>query len=217
MLRSFGLSFLAATAQAGTLYPVNDGFEVPSPVSGGYQYAPSGAGVGWTFGGAAGIAANGSGFGVTGASNTNQNGGATNNPGQAAFLQGSSGNGLVNGAASMSQSLSFAGTQSSISFDIEQRTDYGTTAAVNVYLDNTLLGSYTTSVHNFTPETTPTFSATGIHTITFSGYIGTPGNGDTLFVDNVSITNNTPEPASFILCGLGALGLFFTARRRRKA
>ena len=72
-------------------YLINGGFEDPNLGSGPgplYVLNPVGVGVKWTFSGRAGIAANGSVLGVTGAQNLNQKDDTTSTLGQAAFLSG---------------------------------------------------------------------------------------------------------------------------------
>ena len=61
-------------ASAATINPLNDGFEEANLGTLGYQYSPPSTS--WTYhsGSRAGIAANGSVFGVTGATNGNHNG-----------------------------------------------------------------------------------------------------------------------------------------------
>src|SRR3989442_1318728 len=78
-----GISGTARNTQAlVTIYPVNDGFEVPDQGSGGGAYSYNTGGATWSLVGGAGLAANGSAFGVSGASNGNANGGATSTSGQ---------------------------------------------------------------------------------------------------------------------------------------
>ena len=48
-------------------------------------------------------------------------------------------------------------------------------------------------------------------------FIGQSSGDNSSFVDNVRITALNPEPSSFVLGGLGVVGLFVVARRRRKA
>jgi PEP-CTERM motif-containing protein len=47
---------------------------------------------------------------------------------------------------------------------------------------------------------------------------GSSGAGNFAIIDGFQLSPApTPEPASFILGGLGTIGLFITARRRRRA
>ena len=51
-----------------------------------------------------------------------------------------------------------------------------------------------------------------IRTVTFTNV----NSNDAVNIDDITV-RATPEPSSFILCGLGAVGLFIAARRQRKA
>jgi hypothetical protein len=51
---------------------------------------------------------------------------------------------------------------------------------------------------------------TNVRSLTFTT---TQGGADAVNIDDIRVTV-TPEPASFFLCGLGAIGLFAIARRR---
>jgi hypothetical protein len=226
----FAFVFSASLCRAATVYPVNDGFEVPDLGAGGYAYgdhdpygfmglpefSPATPGLGWTFTGTAGIAANGSGFGVTGATNVNENGGATSTSGQAGFIQNGYGN-----PNSIYQTLSgYPGGPTTVNFSLELRGGDDPTTGVDVKINGIDLGTYSTaSTSSFVTITTPvTYIAPGSssYTLTFTGVDGLNGQDNTDFIDNVQI-NTVPEPTSAVaLCGLGAMGLFVIVRRRRK-
>ena len=143
--------------------PSNAGFETPDQGSGGgaYTYTPSNSS--WNFGGAAGIAANNSGFNVTGAG-TNNPDGTRSTSGQAAFIQGSG------GGAYFSQNITIsASTYATFYFSIEQR---GTgNQSIQVLLDSTDLGTYTTSSASalVAKSTAPIAVTGGTHTLKFQG------------------------------------------------
>jgi hypothetical protein len=225
-------------AKADMIYPVNNGFEVPNLGSGilAYGYGPdaaalgaialpSSSGVGWTFTGTTGIAANGSEFAVSGATNGNHDG-TNSTSGQAAFIQ------ALNGTFhfpvnSISQTLSgFVAGSASVTFSIEQRgSTGGGNNPIDVKLDGQDLGTYlASSSSSFNTITTPFVSVTaGSHTISFTGTnSSTDLNSDnTEFIDNVSVNNvsvdSAPEPASLTLLGIAAAsGLGYSAWRRRK-
>lgn len=155
------------------VYPVNDGFENPDVGLGtsqslSYAYASGngplagGAMLGWSFSpvnpgvAGAGIAANGSAFGVNAATNGNQDGGATSIYGQAAFLQLGDGSlytsGAPSGAASFTQSFWMPGGIATLDFDDETRAGMGPDG-INVYLDGRLVATDLTpaSSSQFTP------------------------------------------------------------------
>ena len=104
-------------ASAATINPLNDGFEESNLGSSAYQYSPPSTS--WTYHGLAGIAANGSAFGVAGATNGNHNG-ATSTAGQAAFLQMGDGTLGQNGSY-ISQMISLAAGSYDLNFSMEGR------------------------------------------------------------------------------------------------
>jgi hypothetical protein len=178
----------------------NAGFESPN-VSGGYTYLNS-ASYGWKFSGlGTGVASNGSGFNVTGASGN-----------QAGFLQGQ--------GSSFSQNFVFAGEQVSISFMAESRPYGGGGNPISVMIDNQVLSFGNTT--SFIPGTNTSFSiytsdlislSSGVHSLAFTG-LGTDGSDVTSFIDNVTV-NAVPEPTTVALLGLGLLGV--AASRRKSA
>ncbi len=210
---------LAGSATAG-IDVVNNGFESPDLGAGGYGYGPDhpyGLGVpqlpsappGWSFSGTTGIAANGSAFGVTGATNGNSDGG-TSTSGQAGFVQ--NGYGTPN---TISQDLSgFTPGSYEVTFSLELRG--GNNAAVDVTLGGIDLGTYkplSSGSFNTVTTSAATLSA-GSNLLVFTGVNNPNGGDNTVFIDNVRIT---PEPASLVIWGLAIAGGLLLTRRRRKA
>lgn len=214
MRKAFASSLLLAiialvsirSAHAGYMIidPANNNFTSPS-IPGGYEYGsvPS-----WTpVGGGAGVAANGSAFGVLASPS-----------GQAAFLQG--GDGTI-GGVSISQTVSgFAGVPglAEITFLAEDRLYVNggvASQSMNVYLNGTLIDTVTpTSTTGFTSYTTPLVAVNaGTNTISFAG--GGSGGDSTTFVTGVTIAA-TPEPASIVTLGLACVAGLFWLRRRRQ-
>ncbi|HZP89019.1 MAG TPA: Ig-like domain-containing protein [Burkholderiales bacterium] len=147
----------------------NLGFETPS-VGGGYQYAPAGAS--WTFGGGAGISANGTAF-------TSGNPAAPQGA-QVAFLQGS--------GSSVAQTASINAGQYTVTFKAAQRGNYQNgTQVVQVNVDGVVVGQYQPPGTSYTTyQTAPfTISATGNHTLSLVAS-GT-GTDFTAFVDDVQL------------------------------
>ena len=109
------IAFLITDARAATLFPADNGFEVPDQ---GTDFTLRPLGASWSFLGSTGIAANGSAFNVSNAPNGNSDG-TTSSNGQAAFFQ--AGDGTL-AAGSFSQSISgFQGGTASVSFLLESR------------------------------------------------------------------------------------------------
>ncbi len=81
---------------------------------------------------------------------------------------------------------------------------------------NTYLYTQTTSTNSGSPTSGSDYVLfTGLHGSSQSLTVYAPtSNG---YISGIQISQYTPEPSSFILCGLGAAGLFLVARRRRKA
>ncbi|MBX7103146.1 MAG: hypothetical protein K1X57_03645 [Gemmataceae bacterium] len=149
---------------------VDPGFEAPALTAGQFRYLPTGSA--WTFGGNAGISANGSGF-------------TAGNPGapegrQVAFLQQSS---------TMSQSATFAAGAYAVTFNAAQRGNVPGTQTLQVLVDGAVVGSFNTvSGTGYTSLTSTTFNlSAGTHTITFKG-TNLYGVDATMLIDNVGVT-----------------------------
>ena len=205
------IAFLITDARAATLFPANNGFEVPDQGS-DFTYRPVGAS--WSFLGSTGIAANGSAFNVSNAPNGNSDG-ITSSNGQAAFFQ--AGDGTLEGG-SFSQSISgFQAGTASVSFLLESRGPFPMGQLV-VTLDNTVLGTFSTSSSSaFVPEATISVPVTaGSHTLSFIPN-GSNSIGEDGFVDSVSINNaskSVPDPGTTgSLFGLSLMGLAFLRRK----
>ena len=137
--------------------------------AGAYEY---GTVPGWTISGNPGEAANGSAFGVTGATNGNSDG-TTSTAGQAALFQG--GDGTLTGTA-ITQSVTIPRGPLTINFAAEERGCCSGTnnESLNVYLDGNLIDTVTSSqlsTGSFTSFSTPATAvlAAGAHTIGFAG------------------------------------------------
>jgi hypothetical protein len=222
----------APLARADIIYPTNNGFEVPNLGAGGLAYGYGSAeavaaglpalpaGSGWTFTGTAGIAANGSNFGVSGATNGNHDG-TTSTSGQAAFIQGYAFPPFHFPVNSMSQTFGgFVDGLAAVTFSIEQRPGGGGNNPIDVQLDGQDLGTYlASSSSSFNTITTPFVAVTaGSHTLSFISTNNTGGD-NTQFIDNVSVNNVAnvvPEPGSLSLFAIGIAGLAACGWRLRK-
>ena len=142
----------------------------------------------WTFSGNAGIAANGSGFYVSNATNRDSNG-TTSKNGQAGFLQFKD--------SSISQAITLPAGTYAITFDYEGRRDYDVDQ-IAVSLDGTVLfKGAPTDCNNFKQITTSLISLTtsGKHELTFRGLGGVDDvSGDTTFIDNISVNHIHSRP-----------------------
>ncbi|MES2354388.1 MAG: S8 family serine peptidase [Pseudomonadota bacterium] len=148
----------------------NNSFESPS-LGSGFQYGPSGAGVGWTFGSGAGIQGNGSPWGAA----------AAPSGGQTAFVQNQ---------GNLSQTATFPVTGTyTISFQAAQRSCCTSpyNQQVRVSVDGVQVGlASPSSTISYTNFSFPFSVVAGTHTITFSG---TNSSGDTsAFIDAISVT-----------------------------
>jgi len=182
----FAFACLGGTASALTVYPINNGFEQPDLGSGcdAWQYTPTSPG--WTFYGG-GIAANESCFDVAGATNGNNDNGATSTSGQAALLQG--GDGTLAGGFAQTLTLPAAGNWV-LYFSLEGRPFYDGANGVNVFLDGVQAGStlFPANLGSFNGASVNLGNlAAGSHTIGFAGTI--PEGDHTTFVDNVRLAN----------------------------
>ena len=197
-LACFAEILISPSSMARTIYPINNGFEVPNLAS-GFLYEPCGVeccGVGWTFVGSVGtlgtgIAANGSAFGVSRAQNGNSDG-TTSIVGQAAFFQGGDGT-LASGVYFYQTIDGFHAGTVRVAFLLESRVGFPMNELV-VQLDDTVLGTFSTSSTSaFMLETTVPIPVTpGSHTLYFipNGLNDNLRNG---FVDSVRL-DNEPSP-----------------------
>ena len=212
-----------AAASAATIYPVNNGFEQPDLGSGdgAFQYDP--VAPGWTFSPecCAGIAANGSGFNVMGATNFNNDNGATSTSGQAGFLQG--GNGTLNTTGSrawFSQTLTLPGGSTILDFSIEGRLAIdggpGGATGVDVFLNGVQIGGtlFPASLGSFNDVSVNLGNlAASSYTIAFAGDAPILGADVTTFVDNVKIVSGVPDSGGTLLLMLcSGTGLLIVRR-----
>lgn len=156
----------------------NAGFETPSVAN----YLKGPMTLGWIFNSRAGVQKNGGVFGAASAPEGVQT----------AFLQSINGN-----HGEISQAVDFDAGTYTLSFQAANRTNSGGTQSFDVFLDQTLIGSYTTTSGIFTAYTSDSFTASaGSHTIKF---VGTSTTGDNIsFIDDVTIklaVSSNPPPA----------------------
>jgi predicted Zn-dependent protease len=148
---------------------VNASFETPALSSGGYQYNPSGAGIGWTFSSNSGIESNGSAWGAALAPDGKQ----------AAFLQS---------LGTISQTVSLNAGSYTLSFQAARRnccvSPY--VQPVKVTVDGVQIGSLVSPASTSFSLVSIAFTvgSSGAHTIVFAG---TDGTDKTTFIDAVTI------------------------------
>lgn len=149
---------------------VNCSFE--TPVLSGYQYNPSGAGVGWTFVGGTGIQSNGSAWGAA----------AAPDGWQTAFVQAT---------GSMSQVVNLNAGSYTLSFQAAGRTNGccsppPNTQPLRITVDGAQIGSLVTPLSTSFSPFSVSFSvaSNGAHTIMFAG---TDSRDKTTFIDAVSV------------------------------
>ena len=217
------LACLISSATAGNIGVINNSFETPDLGSGAFAYAYVGTetggsgpissstpGIGWIFStSGAGIAANGSNFGVNFAPNGNSDG-TMSTSGQAGVIQRVDGTKTSGSASYIEQMLTgFDTGTATINFEIFGRHALGPNT-IDVYLDNTLLATITPPVSVFTLESIMTNVTSGSHTLWFVGHNPTADNSS--FIDAVTVTNNpVPEPSALVLAA-SAIIFFGTLR-----
>lgn len=147
----------------------------------------------WKFGdGNSGIAANGSGLYLTGATNGDSNG-ATSKNGQAGFLEYK--------GSSISQSITLPAGTYTVTFDYEGRRDYAPANQVAVSIDGTVLfKGAPTDCANFKQVTTSsiTLTTSGEHELMFRGLgsINDISAYPCTFIDNICINRISPKTPS---------------------
>jgi hypothetical protein len=167
----------AGTTGSITRLP-NYGFEVPSVGYSAFQYNPTGGS--WNFASGSGVTGNGSGF--TGGLNLAPEGS------QGAFLQGGNTSIISQAVAGFQANRTYI-----VTFAAAQRTNCCNAGGQDfqVYLDNTLIGTFHPASGTYAYYGTPTFTTTaGTHTLKFVG-LNPLGGDHTAFIDNVRVTLST--------------------------
>jgi hypothetical protein len=199
---------MSTTAIAGPVPLTNAGFE--APIAAPYVYGPTGAGIGWTFGGNAGVSRNGTAWGGTAYEGT-----------QFAFLQA-----VLHGDpfGFISQVFTLASADSvTLDFQMALRGGYNPGQQIAVYVDGIQIGSSFAATSTSWTTVSVALGALGAgnHTLALVGLADLSTFGDTsAFIDAVALNTTTPtrvpEPATGALL-LGALGIAgFALRRGRK-
>jgi hypothetical protein len=197
-------AFVLPSALQGSIIVTNFSFETPLLSVGGFQYNPSGVGVGWSFVGDSGISHNGGPFFA----------GTAPNGVQAGFLQATPTDTV--GAFSQSISGLTIGDNYSITFFTAERSGFASDA-FSVSLGGTSVGTFNPASTSFILQTGNTIAATGTSETLLFQSTGIHLSDSASAVDNIVITDlgpSIPEPGTFLLLvpALGGLALF--ARRR---
>jgi hypothetical protein len=156
----------------------NYGFESPVVGYSGFQYSPTGGS--WSFAGGSGVTGNGSGF--TGGLNIAPEGS------QAAFLQGGNTSIISQSVSNFQANRTYA-----VTFAAAQRTNCCNAGGQDfqVYIDNTLIGTFHPANGTYAYYGTPGFTTTaGTHTLKFVG-LNPLGGDHTAFIDNVRVSLST--------------------------
>ena len=145
----------------------------------------------WKFGGGnSGIAANGCGFYLAGATNRDSDG-TTSTSGQAGYLQFK--------GSSISQTLLLPAGSYAVSFDYAGRRDYIPANQITVSIDDTVLFKGTPSDFNSFKRVISRpilLTMSGKHELTFRGLgaEGDPSGDHTTFIDNISLVVSSTKP-----------------------
>jgi len=151
---------------------------------------------------------------VTGATNGNNDNGATSTEGQAAFLQ--KGDGTLLGG-SFSQTLTLPAGSWHLFFSLEGRPPINGTQGpngVSVFLDGVQIGDtlFPASVDSFNDTNVNLGKlAAGSHIVAFAGN-NVLGGDRTTFVDNVSLST-VPDSVSTLALMLGSVGVLCVVKR----